>query len=120
MNAITHIEAEALAAIHHQPTEAPVTDPVTASDPSLTHASPAFISILEHDAAELAALVKAITTASLPAALDGPKRLAGNPVVAALLRAEHVPAEAWPIVVNVVDGLAAIYRRDVAEGNPNA
>ena len=79
------------------------------------------IAELEADAAELRAKVGEFVQTKLPAATEDLKKLEGvaeNPVVLSLLAAMHVPAEALPMVVKVIDELEKLYAPETAVAAP--
>jgi hypothetical protein len=96
---------------YHQP---------TATATPATEAPMSLVTTLEADFADVRAKVEEFATSKLPAAIEDAKKLEGNPVVDALLAAAHVPVNALSIVVDVLNGLAAIYPRpaDAAPADP--
>lgn len=61
---------------------------------------------------------EAFATDKLTPVLEDAKKLASNPVAAALLRAVHVPPEALTMAVSVIDGLEELYKPETASQAP--
>jgi hypothetical protein len=92
-------------------------DPGTAATPA-TEAPMSVISTFEADAEEALAKVQELVREKLPTALADTKKLAGNPVVDALLSAVHVPAEALSMAVTVINQLEELYKPETAAQSP--
>jgi len=100
--------------------------PSGAGEDRNTEVPVSLISTLETDFADVRTRVEEFATSKLPAAVADAKALEGNPVVDALLAAAHVPVHALQMVVDLLNGLAAIYPRpadaqaaaDPAAGQP--
>ena len=75
-------------------------------------------STIEADFAEVAAKVREFGETKLPAALADTKKLAGNPVVDALLSAVHMPAEALTMAVTVINQLEELYKPESVSQAP--
>lgn len=84
-------------------------DPEAAATPATEAPQMSLVSTLETDFEDVRAKVEEFAKDKLPAGLADAKKLAGNPVVDALLAAVHVPAEALSMVVGVIGKLEELY-----------
>lgn len=99
--------------IHH----AHYHDPQSPAPPA-TEAPMSIISSFEADAEQALATVQNLVREKLPIALADTKKLAGNPVVDALLAAVHVPAEALSMAVSVINQLEELYKPETGSQSP--
>lgn len=93
---------------------APYHHPDVSATPAV-EASVSLIATVKQDIKELAAKAEGLDEAAAAKV----EQLEGNPVVDSLLAAAHVPSNALSIVVDVLNGLAAIYPKpDAAPADP--
>lgn len=94
-------------------------DPDAVATPA-PEAPVSMLTSVENEIHALADHAKKIAEEVLPAAAADVAKLEGNPVAAALLSATHVPAEALPMVVDVIQRLEELYKPETDSPAPAA